>query len=160
MLCFHSRYTLGDEDKDYDFNDYDSWEEMKQAIIKDGAKVILPIYLYDHSGQTINTTGFSCGWDSGQIGFIYATDKMILENFGKKKVTKKLIEKTKEILLAEVETYDQYIRGDVYGFKLIDKKTDNEIDSCWGFYGDDIKTNGIMDHVDEENLVEVENAMV
>lgn len=25
-----------------------------------------------------------------------------------------------------------------------------EIDSCWGFYGDDIKTNGILDHIDSE----------
>ncbi len=32
---------------------------------------ILPVYLYDHSGITINTVPYSCRWDSGQIGWIY-----------------------------------------------------------------------------------------
>ena len=30
--------------------------------------LMLPLYLYDHSGITMNTTGFSCPWDSGQVG--------------------------------------------------------------------------------------------
>lgn len=34
--------------------------------------VILPLYLYDHSGITISTVPFSCPWDSGQVGWIYA----------------------------------------------------------------------------------------
>lgn len=32
--------------------------------------LMLPLYLYDHSGITMNTTGFSCPWDSGQVGWI------------------------------------------------------------------------------------------
>ena len=34
----------------------------------------------------------------------------------------------------EVEVYDQYIRGDVYGF-IIEDLQGNNVDSCWGFYG-------------------------
>lgn len=34
--------------------------------------VILPLYLYDHSGITISTEPFSCPWDSWQVGWIYA----------------------------------------------------------------------------------------
>ena len=34
--------------------------------------VILPLYLYDHSGITISTGPFSCPWDSGQVGWIKA----------------------------------------------------------------------------------------
>ena len=30
--------------------------------------VILPLYLHDHSGLTMNTSGFHCPWDSGQVG--------------------------------------------------------------------------------------------
>ena len=30
--------------------------------------VFLPLYLFDHSGITMNTSGFSCPWDSGQVG--------------------------------------------------------------------------------------------
>lgn len=51
----------------------------------------------------------------------------------------------------------QYSEGDVYGFilerKPLDDETNNweEVDSCWGFYGYDWKTNGMADHISEEN---------
>ena len=36
----------------------------------------------------------------------------------------------------EVETYDQYLRGDVYGYQIIEPYADdNNLDGCWGFYG-------------------------
>ena len=52
---------------------------------------------------------------------------------------------------SEVEVYDQYLRGDVYGYQLYvncgdEEEPDwNEEDSCWGFFGDDIMENGILD---------------
>jgi len=52
-----------------------------------------------------------------------------------KKVTKNLIEKVKDILRSEVEIYDKYISGDVYGYII--KKGEEEVESCWGFSGDD-----------------------
>lgn len=33
--------------------------------------VMLPVYLMDHSGLSVNTVGFGCPWDSGQVGMIY-----------------------------------------------------------------------------------------
>jgi hypothetical protein len=39
--------------------------------------VILPLYLYDHGGITISCSPFSCPWDSGQVGWIYADYDMI-----------------------------------------------------------------------------------
>jgi hypothetical protein len=44
--------------------------------------VILPLYLYDHSGITMNTTGFSCPWDSGQVGWIYTSKENAVEMLG------------------------------------------------------------------------------
>lgn len=44
--------------------------------------------------------------------------------------------RVEQILGGEIETYDQYIRGEVYSYELFDK-TGNEIDSCWGIYGFD-----------------------
>lgn len=106
-------------------------------IISENA-VILPLYLYDHSGITMNTTGFSCQWDSGQVGWIYATYDDVKEEYGKIDS-----EKAKKLLESEVETYDQYIKGEVYGYvlekKIVCECCDNveyeHIDSCWGFYG-------------------------
>lgn len=157
MVCFHRRYDLGDK-HNYSSSDYDSWDEMESAIIKqEDVAVILPLYLYDHSGITMNTTGFSCGWDSGQVGFIFVSRETLRNEYGVKRISNKIIEKATKLLLGEVETYDQYICGDVYGFKVFKVETcdkgcehEEEIDSCWGFYGDNFIENGLIEHVDKE----------
>lgn len=119
MICFHGRYNLGDKHV-YSDKDYLGWAEMETAIIKnEKPAIILPLYLYDHSGITISTSPFSCRWDSGQIGFVIVTKDKIKSNWNIKKVTKKDIDRAMKVLLAEVDTYDNYIRGEVYGY--IDK---------------------------------------
>lgn len=151
MICFHRRYDLGDKHS-YSSDDYSSWEEMKQAIIKEeNPAVILPLYLYNHSGISISTGAFSCRWDSGQIGFILVSKKKALEEFGGKIVTAKLKERIEKILEGEVETYTQYVEGNVYGFEIVDED-DNHIDSCYGFYGSDHKESGMLDYIDHELL--------
>jgi hypothetical protein len=104
-----------------------------------GAEVILPLYLFDHSGITMNTTGFSCPWDSGQVGFIYMTKDAILKNYAVKDISDELRCKVAEQLKAEVASYDQYLTGDVYGYVIKDENgedLDNCLhDSCWGFFG-------------------------
>jgi hypothetical protein len=94
--------------------------------------VILPLYLYDHSGITMNTAGFSCPWDSGQVGWIYADEEAIRKEYGE--VTPETLEKAEKLLQGEVENYDYYLTGQCYGFQLF--RGDEEIDSCWGFLGD------------------------
>lgn len=140
MVCFHRQYDLGDEDKHgIDAEYHSSWNEMGKYLIKKcGAAVILPLYLYDHSGITMRTHCFHDGWDSGQVGFIYATRKDILENWPAtipKKLTKDLIEKAYNLLRTEVQEYDDYLTGNVYGYIL--EENGDEICSCWGYFGDD-----------------------
>lgn len=153
MICFHRNYNLGDYElsKEYEPNDYYKLKERKDVVI-------LPLYLYEHSGITMNTKGFSCPWDSGQVGFIYVTHEKIREWFGVKRVTQELREKVEEHLQGEVHTYDQYISGDVYYFSIYQKETCNlgceheEFeDSCGGFFGYDIKENGILDYISSED---------
>jgi hypothetical protein len=123
MVCFHSRYTLGDK---HDFPNADAfrlwWEEYG-----DGG-TLLPVYLYDHSGQTVSTTPFTCPWDSGQVGWIYMT---------RERQEKEGIPDPIAYLKREVATYDQYLQGDIYGFSVEDK--DGEIlDTSWGYFGLDL----------------------
>lgn len=94
--------------------------------------VILPLYLYDHSGITMNTTSFSCPWDSGQVGWIYADKQMIEKEYGK--VTPETLEKARQVLEGEVKSYDYFLTGQCYGFQLF--REDVEVDSCWGFLGE------------------------
>ena len=81
-------------------------KELLQLLEQSGKFVILPLYLYDHSGITMNTTGFSCPWDSGQVGWIYVDADGIKKEYGK--VTPETINKTRTVMNGEVETYDYY----------------------------------------------------
>ena len=136
MVCFHNRYNLGDK-HELNHRYYKGWDDMEAHIIKDNdVSVILPLFLYDHSGITMRTTSFHDQWDSGQIGFIYVSKKKIREEYSVRYVTKKMRERITGYLIAEVETYDQYLRGDVYGFVIT--KHGEEVDSCWGYYGTEV----------------------
>lgn len=138
MVCFHSRYNLGDDNHNYNFRNYDSWEEMKSDIIrKENVAAILPLYLYDHSGITMKTTSFNDRWDSGQVGWIYISKAKAREEYGWKLITPKRKELIVARLISEVEEYDQYLCGDIYGFRITDTTNDEEVDSCWGYYGED-----------------------
>lgn len=128
MVCWHRNYMLGDK---HNFSDPEDF----QAFIKDTPAIVLPLFLYDHSGITMNTVGFHCPWDSGQVGWIYVTLEDIRKEYGVTRVSKQLRQKVADYLRAEVKTYDQYLTGEVYGYEVTGE--DEEfIDSCWGFYGE------------------------
>ena len=150
MYSAHRRYNLGDEQ-------FRNAEDLKEAMSELDLCVCLPLYLYDHSGITINTTGFSCTFDSGQIGYIFVTKEKVREEFSVKRISKKLKEKITEYLINEVKIYDQYLTGEMYGYVVIDNKTGEELDSCWGFYGDDYKTNGILDSINYDKIYDITN---
>jgi len=128
MACFHKRYRLGD--------DHSLSIEEVQKIADSKNYISLPVYMYDHSGITINTTGFSCPWDSGQLGIIFVSKEKVREDYGVKRISSSLYKRIEGYLKGEVDTYDQYLRGDVYGY-VIEDEDGKEIDSCWGFYGQD-----------------------
>jgi hypothetical protein len=140
MLCFHGRYTLGDKDPVYQAREQSSWQELADKLVKEQhAAVLLPLYLFDHGGITMSTGKFSCPWDSGQVGFIYVTREKLLKEFGGKRVSKDMIAKAEKMLEGEVETYDHYLRGNVYGYTTYAGEGDDlgdSSDSCGGFIGD------------------------
>lgn len=102
-----------------------------------------PLYLMDHSSLTIRTSPFGDRFDSGLVGFIYANKECIKQDMGWKRLTQDRQEFIESILADEVDTYNNYINGFVYGFEVIDES--NEIiDSVYGFYGNDHKTSGML----------------
>ena len=151
MVCFHNRYDLGDNGTGYKESDYDSFEELEKDIIKkENPAMILPIYMYDHSGITISTKPFSCRFDSGQIGFIFVSAAKAREEFSCKRISKNIRGKLMQNLIGEIEIYDMYLRGEVYSFTLYDKYDDCEIDSCSDFYGSDFWTNGMAENLNRD----------
>lgn len=118
--------------------------------VLDARAVVLPLYLYDHGGLSMSVGAFSCPWDSGQVGWIYASREDVLKNYGGKRLTAALRERAVLLLKGEVETYDQFLSGDVWGWAVYetDEECDCEpdeecnctrgathVDSCWGCYG-------------------------
>jgi len=82
----------------------------------------------------MNTTGFQCPWDSGQIGFIYVTTAKVREEYSAKRVSPQMRTKVADYLRQEVQTFSDYVSGAVYGYVV--EKDNEEVDSCWGFIGD------------------------
>lgn len=209
MVCWHTKYTLGDKRPDVDHEEYlrqlafeacprlekivDHWNQRTcyigfderhevdeinthiQSMIDHVLNVnytVMPLHLMDHSGLSINTDGFSCMWDSGQVGIIHVSLKECRENWMKhdavwttplrdcKGKTLTMREYAERIMKSEVNTYDQYLRGDVYGFIMEELHPPCELckcggdwegkDSCWGFYGSDPFKNGMAGNINKE----------
>jgi hypothetical protein len=142
MVCWHRRYTLGDEQPDCSPDEFlfklmsDREFDKHRKYVPDEIKTehvqayinkhffVLPLYLYDHGSITMSASAFSCPWDSGQVGFIYV-ERTCTE-----------YPDLKAGLLAEVKTYDQYLRGEIYCYDVLDEDG-NVLDSCGGFFGHD-----------------------
>lgn len=158
MVCFHNGYDLGDENHGYDHNDYESWEELYNAIDKqEDALIILPLHLYDHSGIAMKVGSWvgkahHAEWDSGQVGFIFISKEKVREEYSAKRISSKLANRIATYLEGEVETYTQYLEGSVYGYTTGD-------DSCGGYYGYDHEKSGLLDEakstIDHEIKAEI-----
>ena len=155
MVCWHRRYQLGDQQPKEspsaffsgvcgaELHPESEWRTDDEPKLEKCC-LMIPLYLYDHSGLTMNTTGFSCPWDSGQVGYIYVTHRRICEEYGVKRVTTKVkdrdgkmvraIDMAQRVLEAEVTIYDYYLKGEVYMY-VVEDEHGEQLDSCGGYLG-------------------------
>jgi len=115
-----------------------------------GARVIIPMFLYDHSGISMSAGAAiagkaddsdfdrsrrhpfdSHGWDVSSIGVVFDTPDAVLECMGKDATN----EEIEACLRSEVEVYSSYLEGDVMYYSVQDEET-NFHDSCFGFVSD------------------------
>ena len=181
MICWHNRYRLGDrhkyDDSDELFNDLlyricgmnpDDYEDLptrdKYKLACESDKLVIkPINMYDHGGITVSTSNgypYNDRWDSCCVGFIYVTKKQVLAQ-GFSVDEEYWTNWANNFIENEMKTYDQYVRGEVYWYKLTKKvmeqdlchhcgevireyEEEEEIDACGGFYGDCLEENGIL----------------
>ena len=135
MVCFHNRHNLGDKHK--------FTTKTIQQLVKRKDVLSLPLYLLDHSGLTMRTKPFQCKWDSGQVGFIFVTKEEVRKEFGVKRVSPNLRAHIVWLLKKEVEMYDHFLTGDIYGF-IIKDGSGNPVDACHGYYGYNHEQSGLM----------------
>lgn len=136
MVCWHRNYSLGDKHQYVQPKDF---QENTEGL----EKIILPLNLYDHSGLSMSTSEFNDSWDSGQVGWIYVTYADLQRGFPNITAVSALKERGIQALEAEVEEYNLYLQGAVYGYEIQEGTkckgcghvSWEHADSCGGFIG-------------------------
>lgn len=177
MVCWHPDYALGDfqlrENRGAVGAEYDhgwgrdgaGFKSMRHLAryleLVEHAVVVIPLYLYDHSGISISAgapnpfdnprvrrddLGASLGWDSSLVGFIYTTPSRVAELCGSEYYVPAdfggdqaawLVKSLK----CEVDVYDQYLQGQVYWYGIGEDY--DSLDECvGGFLGGGLDADG------------------
>lgn len=118
-------------------------DDVNELIAEKKPRVFLPLYAYIHSGVSLRLGRFDglvpqghAEFDSGVIGFVYVTSEKIRESYGVTRITKAVLEKARKLLESEVNLWNSYFAGDVYGWEIRDTENGNIlIESCYGYYG-------------------------
>lgn len=153
MLFSHRRYDLGDtglwKKLGIRHDDFNSWQEIEDWLkVNVDPLVMMRVQMYDHSGITISaSTGYPYNdrWDSGTIGIAYMTRQQVMKEYNVKKASKKILKEAKDLILAEIETYDDYLTGNVHQYQVTCEQSCKEA-SCSGFFGN-LKDSGILDDI-------------
>lgn len=148
MFCFkHRRYDLGDKDV-----------ANPRDLPGDEVVFSLPLYLYDHSGITMNHASFNDRFDSGIAGEHYVTRKVFEENWpNEDPSTVESKQKCRSILESELKEYDEYLRGETWEVNILDRDGD-AIDGTCGFIGSNLERTSMKDYVPEVLWSDLETA--
>jgi len=164
MVCWHPDYILGDfqikdgggygaveaiYETDRGRSDFKSMRHLYRYVrLLAAGGVVLPLYLYDHSGISMragspspfdNPTirrdhhGHGLGWDTSMVGYIYTTEDRIRELCGDGAEYREPAW-IANALEEEVEEYDLYLTGQVYYWLVRDPDGD-VVESCGGYLG-------------------------
>lgn len=113
-------------------NDLPDSRITTNKYLRETEGLAVPVYLYEHSGQTISPNPFSCRFGSGQVGVWIMTKEEIIAEFGDDGLRSRA--QAIKLMESQIKELDQYLRGEVYGYVL--KRAGKQLDSCWGFFGD------------------------
>jgi hypothetical protein len=111
-------------------------ETVRDAILRQNPDLldVRPIYMLDHSGVSVSLGSFNDPWDSGVGAFAVITREQAEKDCPDLKGNdEKLKERAYGWLKDEVETYQQFLSGEVYGY-VVEDGSGEELDSCWGYY--------------------------
>lgn len=117
------------------------------------------ISMYEHSGISLwlgsKWSHFDAQWDCSEVGICYCEKEKILKEWPD---TTNWREKAGEVMSCEMEVYDKYVQGMVYGF-VTTNPDGEDIDSCGGFYEEDEAIQEAKDAIDCDIEREAEKAV-
>jgi len=157
MAIFGRNAFLGDEHRGSAFI---AIESVLEHVLTSGA-VFLPLkiregYIVSLSFDVADMVKIRLGYSAGYFentsdfenlisdntnGVIYMDIEKVIKEFGDDSPDSR--ERALGALKSEVETYNQYLAGEIYGYVITKPCEDSEcdgskeIDSCWGFYGEE-----------------------
>jgi len=126
IFQFSSKYSFGTP------HNYDDKSEIIEDFNEDEFNIFL-LKAYDHGGLSLSLTNeypYNCGWDS--YGYLVAPKELKFS-----------------VLKSYLDTYNNWLNGYCFGWIVCEEedlfnakgefvtKYENEIDSCWGYYGYD-----------------------
>lgn len=187
MVCWHPGYVLGDfqvtnedgrgayggrhgsgRDTRFHRDDFKSIRHLARYLsLCEGAVVVLPLYLLDHSGLFMsagsNTVGRGDtasggrdefgnprGWDTTLCGVIFTTRERVAELCGEGEDGAVYcpsdwqgdpVAWVAKNLADEIDVYDQWLRGEVYWYS-VETADGDVLDSCGGFLGGGVDADG------------------
>lgn len=117
--------------------------------------VIMPVYMYDHSGLSFSTGGFSCGWDSGTIGFMMVdVERWDVQHGGEwsgEAATQRIVDEVQDLDNYHVYGACGYIIERCEGGEGGGHVEWKEEGACWGIYGDpEASKAAILDNIGEK----------
>lgn len=104
-------------------------ESTFESVVEDYKKThhVFGLEAYIHSGVVLALSREGSfpdrNWDVSQLGAVFVSKQ--------EWKTRKAAEKAAR---GHIETWNQYLSGDVYGF-IVEDSDGEHVDSCWGFYG-------------------------
>lgn len=123
-LWKHCGHQFGDESRTTD---------GLRDLVDDSNVLALPVYAQERNGLSVSTRPHSDWWDSGYIGVICITVTDALKRWDNTEMTDELRRKVLAELDWEIRTLDNYLQGNVYGFRIFDPHG-AEVAAEWGFF--------------------------
>jgi hypothetical protein len=127
LIVFSNRYNLSDNDNYLNRQHLESYLHKNRCIS-------LPIYLGCYQEPKLSLDG-----DERYLsGYIFVEKEKVLKEWKTKKIIPEIEKQVLDNMKAEIETFNHYIEGNCYGYVITEENEEyeNEIDSCWGFYGE------------------------
>lgn len=135
----------------YKWNDEEEYEEEIKVCLVDYAKQVLkavayiPLEYVSYSCSDVRIR--ECSEESAE-GILYVTEDNLKEEYGD--ASEESISKAIKYMEVEIETFNQYLEGEVFGCVITDEVSgEDHMDSCWGFYGMDNKESGLLEYAKE-----------
>lgn len=125
----HQRYKFPKHDTLLGLGGAKACEEWLEA----NAGAWTRVFMFDHGGLSFSTKPFSCGWDSGLLGWCWI-EKKDLGDF----------EDPQLAIEGLLENYNDYSSGNVHGYTIEDASGET-VSSCWGIFGDYSDDLGALD---------------